>query len=320
MVLFLTTPVGSGHVHGFVKRFDRSWGRDLVEMTYSDLFRRGEAPTGCAYLFADRERMSDPFRKVAAGLWNTLEQSGEPVRLLNDPRTQLSRYELLEALHKGGVNDFCAFRVDRLALETPRFPVFLRIEDDHGGPRSELLFNWDELEQGVRRLQLAGVATDRILAVEFVDTADRDGVRRKYGAVRIGDTIICQHILFSREWNVKAEGSLRDAEFLDESDAYFESNPHAEMLMPLFDVAKIEFGRIDYSFRDGKIQVWEINDNPVIATGRFRRISRLQKGPAFHRAFLRLTDGLPVGTPVPITLDAAYGRLGLRSMETEPVH
>lgn len=298
MILFLTTPVGAGHVNGFVKRFDRSWGRDLVEMTYADLFRRKQAPTGCAYLFTDRERMSEPFRELAIGLWDALLESGQPVRLLNDPKLQLGRWELLRALSDSGVNEYRAFRLNELKDAAVRYPVFLRIEDDHSGPKSELIAKDADLEREIRRLLLAGVPAEKVLAIEFVEVADCDGLRRKYGAVRIGDDIICQHILFSREWNIKADVSIREPEMLAESDDYFRQNPHAEMLMPIFETAKIEFGRIDYSFSDGKIQVWEINDNPQVAMGRHRRLSNLVKGPRYYGAFLKLASDLGSGRPV----------------------
>jgi hypothetical protein len=38
--------------------------------------------------------------------------------------------------------------------------------------------------------------------------------------------------------------------------------------MELFRLAHIEFGRVDYSFKDGKIQVWEINTCPLFSTGK----------------------------------------------------
>jgi len=300
MVLFLTTPVGVGHVNGFVKRFDRAWGRDLVEMTYAELFRRGSAPTGCAYLFTDRERMSEPSRAIACELWERLEGCGQPVRLLNDPRKQLNRHDLLLKLYHSGVNDFRPFRLAELADAKPRFPVFLRIEDDHSGPKSELITDASQLELEFRKLLLGGIPEEKIIAIEFSEVAEADGMRRKFGAVRIGDEVICQHILFSRDWNVKAEGSIREPANLEESDEYFRTNPHAERLMPIFETAGIEFGRIDYSLCGNSIRVWEINDNPRIATGRYRRLSNVRKGPRFYEAFMKLTEGLEQGRPISI--------------------
>ena len=45
-----------------------------------------------------------------------------------------------------------------------------------------------------------------------------------------------------------------------------ESNPHEAEVRRIFDLARIEYGRIDYAFRDGRMQVWEINTNPMLAS------------------------------------------------------
>ena len=43
-------------------------------------------------------------------------------------------------------------------------------------------------------------------------------------------------------------------------------NPHRELLEHIFRDAGIDYGRIDYGLLDGRIQVWEINTNPWIAS------------------------------------------------------
>jgi hypothetical protein len=55
-----------------------------------------------------------------------------------------------------------------------------------------------------------------------------------------------------------------DAEKIGEEQGFLESNPHAETLREIFAMAKIDYGRADYSLRDGKLTIWEINTNPVI--------------------------------------------------------
>jgi hypothetical protein len=44
-----------------------------------------------------------------------------------------------------------------------------------------------------------------------------------------------------------------------------EQNPFAEHLRKVFDVAGIEYGRADFGFLNGRIQVFEINTNPHVA-------------------------------------------------------
>ena len=38
-----------------------------------------------------------------------------------------------------------------------------------------------------------------------------------------------------------------------------------KQLREIFDLAQIEYGRIDYGMLDGKVQCWEINTNPGLA-------------------------------------------------------
>jgi len=55
-------------------------------------------------------------------------------------------------------------------------------------------------------------------------------------------------------------------ELLEEELEYVRTNPHAAMLEEIFDLAGIEYGRVDYGLRDGRPQVWEINTNPAVAS------------------------------------------------------
>lgn len=43
-----------------------------------------------------------------------------------------------------------------------------------------------------------------------------------------------------------------------------EENPHRESVLGAFDLAHIEYGRVDYSLKNGEIVVWEINTNPIL--------------------------------------------------------
>jgi len=53
---------------------------------------------------------------------------------------------------------------------------------------------------------------------------------------------------------------------LEEHDYVF-NNPHAIQLAEIFEIAGIDYGRIDYSIKDGRIQTWEINLNATIGRG-----------------------------------------------------
>ena len=43
-----------------------------------------------------------------------------------------------------------------------------------------------------------------------------------------------------------------------------QTNPHEAELRAIFKLARIDYGRIDYGIKDGQIQVWEINTNPML--------------------------------------------------------
>jgi hypothetical protein len=166
--------------------------------------------------------------------------------VLNDPRRSLLRFELLRSLHEAGVNAFNAYRPG----ETPvRFPVFLR-------PESGFLKIAPRLHDSLPRVP------DGQIAVEFCDTADDAGVYRKYGAYVVDNRIVPRHVFFSRDWLVKGS-DLRDPNYLAEELDYVRANPHAAPLLEICRTARIAWGRVDYSLLDGRIQVWEINTNPL---------------------------------------------------------
>ena len=86
---------------------------------------------------------------------------------------------------------------------------------------------------------------------------------RKYAAFIIGPRILPRHLFFGEHWCVKAWERM-DPELLEEERRYIEAFPHHEALQQIFDVAGVQFGRIDYGVVNGKIQGWEINTNPML--------------------------------------------------------
>jgi hypothetical protein len=195
-------------------------------------------------------------------LWDTLARFGGGMRLLNHPGKTMRRYELLKMLSDTGQNRFGVRRLGE-TLDSLKFPVFLRIGNDHAGPSSGLLSNMDELrgEIWVQRLRRAN--TKEMLVIEFCDTADATGLYRKYSAFRVGGRLIPRHVFFSRHW-VQKDPDLLSEEQAAEQMAYLRGNPHSEMLNRIFSAAGIDYGRIDYGLLNDKVQAWEINTNPLI--------------------------------------------------------
>ena len=45
------------------------------------------------------------------------------------------------------------------------------------------------------------------------------------------------------------------------------SNDHHELLERVFALSCVDYGRLDYTEKDGDLYVWEINTNPMILVG-----------------------------------------------------
>jgi hypothetical protein len=300
--------------HYTMRQYLQSWGRDLARavqvVPYAALPRNRELPVG-TYIFSDIERLNALQRPLVSGVWEQLARAGNAVRLLNHPTRSLRRHDLLRCLHERGINRFNAFLPSEPG-QPWRYPVFLRQENEHTGSLSPLLRNKEEVRQALLTLVMDGYSPRDLLVVELCDTADGEGVYRKYAAFRVGDRILPRHVLFSRSWVLK-DLDLLEPSHREEVRHYCRTNPHEEQLLALFNLAGIQYGRIDYALLDGAIQVWEINTNPVVMR------PPEQYPPAslpFHEAFSKVfgeallqvdTPHLPPVERVPIDLGSAPG-------------
>jgi hypothetical protein len=226
-------------------------------------------PKSGTYVFTDLERLSPAELQKAAIVWQALAGTEIGIRLLNHPTRSMRRYELLRTLYERGINSFDVYRLTEARWPT-RYPVFLRREHDHDGPISPLLRTRSELKMALDALYHQGEVRDRLMIVEFCDTADTNGIYRRYGAFVIGGHVFVNGVVFSRHW-VQKKGDLDEPDMLREERQYVEENPHQDALREIFGLAGIDYGRMDYGLLDGKVQVWEINTNPTIIGSRLRR-------------------------------------------------
>jgi hypothetical protein len=77
---------------------------------------------------------------------------------------------------------------------------------------------------------------------------------------------------------------------------YIQRNPHEAELRTIFDRARIEFGRIDYTFVDGRLVVYEINTNPMFPHGsgrNGRQLLRRLVGTRLANALQEIDAPLP---------------------------
>jgi hypothetical protein len=285
----------------------QSWGQALASrikvLPYEELGKVLSFPAGTC-IFTDLERLTPAQTALAVQMWDQLAAGG--VRLFNHPRKALRRFELLRHLHQAGGNRFNVYRAARLP-KAVRLPAFFRENYDHNGNLTPLLQRPEDVRAALVEAALLGFDLHELLLVEYCHTADAQGIFRKYAALKVGDRILPRNVFFSKDWMVKLP-DLLDPPFLEEQQQYLQHNPHEQPLRQIFAVAGIDYGRIDYSVVDGRIQVWEINTNP-----RFLQRREDYKQPALlpvHQRFAEVVgpaleelDGQAApAKPVPIRL------------------
>jgi len=246
-----------------VTPFLRQWSRKIPDLFRIVPYERIDAIKRLEdnlFIFSDLDRIDRETLLKAGQFCRRISENFGGHLILNHPDSFPGRLGLLELLWNEGINEFRAYPAtdpDQIS----RFPVFLRRAQDHLGPLTPLLPCKDALRLALDRLGRKGVSSRELLAIEFCETADGDGTYRKYSCFRIGPAIIPGHIVFSGHWLAKenkAEPPRR------EEREYLERNPHRDRLMEIFRLANIDYGRIDYSLKGNRIQVWEINSNPVL--------------------------------------------------------
>lgn len=258
MIYYLVNTGYSHTIRTFLEHWEPGLAPRIRILDYGEVLHARELPVG-TYVFSDLERLSPTELDIAEIIWSQLHAAGS--RLLNHPRRTLRRYDLLSTLHRLGRNDFRVVRAaDRNAAYT--FPVFLREEGDHAGSLTKLLNTRSDVEQALAGALVRGHRLEHLLITEYCNTVDENGMFRKYAAFRMGDRIIPAHIDVSRQWVVK-DTDVTEGDVLANERRYIETNPHEAWLRETFEIAGVEYGRMDYGVLGDRLQVWEINTNPV---------------------------------------------------------
>lgn len=281
-----------------LRQYFSQWGaglRSAVNVVHyeSRPWRRPAAPG--VWVFTDLERLETDELVASAEFASRLQADGQRWRVLNDPARVLCRYELLQRLADEGINEFRAYRMSELP-ETARYPIFLRRERDHSGRQSSLLASPDALRHALEEDRALARAPD-LLAVEFLPYEREDGLFVKYSVMRAGLMLVPRHMLFSRDWEVKYPDQVEETLVAEEAD-FLARMPRANELTRLFGLAGIDYGRIDYTLVDGRIQVFEINTNPTLVPGVEKLDSSRWAGQAtsarqLNEAFRGLNAGFP---------------------------
>jgi hypothetical protein len=272
-------------------------------LTYEDMFTTLQIPPA-NLIFTDFDRLSQYELEFAAAAAEQMRRTCPEARILNHPARFFQRHELLMHLWHAGMNQVRSARLE-LPLPDLAFPVFLRRESDAQGPETDLLQDRAALDLAVADLRARGVPLRGRLAVEFRNRPDADGLFRKYGAFRVGEQILPQHLQISENWVVKSNSNrLTKAHVAEELD-YILTNPHSDAIRRIMDLAGADFGRIDYTVVDGQIVVFEINSNPTFP-GIDKEDARQERRQIVRdrllMAFTWLDTPIDAGNPVRLSL------------------
>ncbi len=267
-------------------------------MNYDRLFRaRWLRPA--THVFTDIDRLSAWDLELASHSYLDLKKHGQ--RVLNCPATVKTRYALLRALHAAGMNDFNAYRPDEIDAGV-RYPVFVRKTHGHRAPISDLLHSREELQKTIDAAVASGTPVENLLVIEFAAEPLRPNLYRKLAAFRIGNEIVPHISVHDTSWLVKyGKLGIAGDELYAEELKLLQTNPYAEHLRKAFDIGNIEYGRADFGFYKGRIQIFEINTNPHVAPCEEHpsatRIESMRYGWEKYLAALRQIDG-PSGWPM----------------------
>lgn len=302
-----------------IREYLELWGRDVAsrfDVIHTEtLPARRELRRG-TYVLAALDQYSSGTAALVAAIHAQLS-GHEGVRFLNHPSSTLQRFELLDTMHRSGRNDFRAVRVtdDWRSL---RYPVFVRDSGSHDGALSPLLHTPIDVERAIGQALVQGRQLRRLMVVEFCDTADSDGSYRKYSAFVVGRHIVPRYLSVSREWMLKFQGSEFTLRMAEEERDYVLTNPHEAELRDIFALARVDYGRIDYGMKDGRLQTWEINLNPTIGRGlrtssgkippeleAVRKPTKEHFYTRFREAWESVDSPPGVGPPIQLAIDPA---------------
>lgn len=314
MICFVTTPGHGYSVDGLRRWPFRNAGLPSVSsMDYHELFRADALPSA-TYVFADIERLYAWERRLAAERFRSMRTAG--LACLNDPARVLTRYALLRALAREGVNPFGVYAAEDFP-EPRRFPVFVRCTGGHRGRVSALLRTQAALERHLRQRVAEGESLSDCIVVEYVDVRRPDGLWPKSGTFRVGEALHYDHTDYRDGWIVKSyEGSERlwtEALFAEERRAVL-ANETPSAVRQAFEIAGIEWGRADHAATADGHAVFEVNTNPHVGPLKGPNVEPYELFARRRLAgMLRRIDSAE-GTPVAVEAGPELRRFRFRKM------
>jgi len=239
---------------------------DHFDIRHYENFTADQDIVGGAHIFTALDWLGPAGREAVAALHQAVRERFPRDPVLNHPERAVRRFELLTRAHQAGINRFRARRAGD-SLDGVRYPVFIREESGHGGPLSGLLRNGAELGASLRALWARGYPMADLLVIEFCDLSDGEGRFVVAAALRVGNLIVPSHLISGKHWVLKWSHSDHDERAMRENLDYVRDHPHEAWLHKAFELADVEYGRIDYGIRGNTLQIWEINLNPSVGPG-----------------------------------------------------
>lgn len=277
-------------------------GVQAVHVPWDTIFASEVLAHG-TWVLTDFERLPPGALMAAGKVYRALKAAG--CRVLNDPAHWLPRADLLRSLEVDGVNTFRCWRP--AAREWPdRWPVFLRRASGHTGSQTALLATPEEADSALSEALHEGLPVSDLLFVEYAgEPVPGQDHFRKHAAFRAGPEVLREVSVNDTNWLAKngVPGLATDAEYAAER-AEMDAYPHEDFVWKVFEIVGLEFGRVDFGERAGRLEVWEVNSNPTIyAPYEHRNADRVE---TIRLSFERLVTAFwglarTQGEPVPIT-------------------
>ena len=182
MIYFCVARQHSYTISWFLSDWSSARFKKYVQFIPYDMLPLLEKIVPAAFIFTDIERLNSFQLKIVEDFCDQLVSYDKNIPILNNPRIVLSRYDLLRKLHDSGLNEFNVYRASDKNYE-PRYPVFLRMDNDHDGPRSKFLDNRQQVDQALLQTRMLGLDIRHMMLSEYCETKDTAGYYRN-GSVR----------------------------------------------------------------------------------------------------------------------------------------
>ncbi|WP_424983232.1 hypothetical protein [Maritalea sp. S77] len=258
--------IGPNRQRGNTKKFgEYEKAPKYRHRTYNWLFRTRKLPSA-TYIFTFVDRLDPSERRLAGLIFRHINKLGDGFQALNDPSRAMNRYRLLRKLHEQGINDFNVYLASA-APKPGRFPVFIRRISQSLKPLTDLLPDQETLDRKITAFEAQGEPLDDLIVIEFYAKEVAPGIFRKYSTYRAGNRVSANYTIFEANWQVKlGDIDIVDPKLYEEEAELIRTNAFAEAMREVFDIANIEYGRVDFGLYDGRPQIYEINFNPEFRT------------------------------------------------------